>query len=134
MSLLRRAREALEHREDSEDGYAQMHRERNRSDVVSRVASFLECEPGEIEGVTAIAGRYDSFLWSFTVDGIRFVAGMFWVQHPGPPGRRFFCGLVRGQIRGKYHWPPDVSHEDHCKLKGVERIGSLADLAEAVDQ
>lgn len=133
MSLLARSRQALERRRESEGGYAQMHRERNRQDVIRRVAFTLECEPGELEGLEAVAGDSESFLWRFRVDGYTFLAGTAWLMHPGPPGRRLFLGLLRSPIRGRYGWPPEVDHEDHLEIPGTERIRCLADLAEAVD-
>jgi hypothetical protein len=132
--LLARAHEALDQRRASEDGYSQMYRNRNRSDVASRVAFMLECEPEDLGEMVAVAGSDESFLWRFTVEGMKFVAGTVWVKHPGPPGRRLYLGLVRSPIRGKYQWPPDVEHDDRCKLAGTTRISCLADLAEVEER
>jgi hypothetical protein len=134
VSLLGRARQALEDRQDLQDGYAQLHRDRNRDDVVRWVCSTLECVPGEIEGLEAVAGRNDSSLWRFKVEGLTFLAGTAWCKHPGPPGRKLFLGLLRSPIRGRYSWPPDVDHDDSVEVPGTVRIRSLADLAEAVDK
>lgn len=132
MSLLGRARQALEDRQSSEDGYAQSHRERNRDEVVRWVASTLQCKPGEIEGLEAVAGGRESFLWRFQVDGLTFLAGTAWCKHPGPPRRNLFLALLRSPIRGRYSWPPDVDHADNLEVPGTVRIRCLADLAEAV--
>lgn len=132
MSLLGRARQALEDRRESEDGYAQLHRDRNRAEVVQGVAFRLECEPGDIEGLEAVAGGGESFLWRFKVEGVTFLAGTAWVRHPGPPGRLLFLALLRSPIRGRYSWPPDVGHFDAIEIPGAEPIRSLADLGEAL--
>jgi len=134
VSLLSRAHQALGARRASEDGYAQFHRDRDREQVVSWVTSTLECEPGEIEGLEAVAGEGESFLWRFKIEGLTFLAGVVWCEHPGPPGRNLFLGWRSGRDRGRYSWPPDVDHADQIEVPGTVRIRCLADLAEAVDQ
>lgn len=134
MSLLERARKALGDRRASEDGYAQMRRARNRDSVVGWVVSTLECDAGEIEGLEAVAGEYESFLWRFEIEGLTFLAGTAWTKHPGPPGPSLFLGLRRSPIRRRYSWPPDVCHADQLKVPGTVRVRSLAELAEAVGE
>lgn len=109
-----------------------MHRTRNKDEVVRWVASKLECEPQELEGLEAVAGERESFLWRFKVDGLTFLAGTEWCKHPGPPGPNLFLGLLRSPIRGSYSWPPHVDHADRLEVPGTVRIRNLADLAEAV--